>query len=129
MRVGNRARTVFAWVAVCALLLAACMPTLVRALSSGSEGQILCSSAAPSWATASVDGQRGAPLQVPPTQDLGEHCPWCSLDAVGLGLPPVPLLAVPRMAPHHGVPPWFLTAPRTRHAWALAQPRAPPLNS
>lgn len=55
-----------------------------------------------------------------------QHCPWCALQHQATALPPpdhvlwveAPFTAAP--------PPAFLRAPRTLHAWAPAQARAPP---
>jgi hypothetical protein len=55
-----------------------------------------------------------------------EHCPFCAPSAATLGMPPaqigLPLLAAGELE----LPPRFLQASHTLHAWRSAQPRAPP---
>jgi hypothetical protein len=55
-----------------------------------------------------------------------EHCPCCGAGLGAFALPPVvPALPVLSEA-GHPPPTLFLHAARTPHAWASAQPRAPP---
>jgi hypothetical protein len=55
-----------------------------------------------------------------------EHCPCCGAGLGACALPPV-LPALPVLALAGGpAPPLCLHAPRPPHAWASAQPRAPP---
>ena len=118
-----------AWVAVCALLLGALMPALMRMSPPNGEAawQAICSSVG----LQSVPTGGGGKLQgdTAPAQGgdpLGEHCPWCSLHTMALGLPPVSLQATPLLPLRHALPPLFLSAPYTLQVWTSAQPRAPP---
>lgn len=55
-----------------------------------------------------------------------EHCHWCT-PALGDAAPPPVLPAMPGFLPLPALlPAAFLHAPATAHAWASAQPRAPP---
>ena len=60
-------------------------------------------------------------------KQLTEHCPACTLQADGAALPPsdAPAWLPPELGT--ALPRLFLQAPRPLHAWASAQPRAPPL--
>jgi len=61
--------------------------------------------------------------------DVFERCAHCVLGAA----PVMPLPAVPVWQPAdlraQALPPLYLQAPHTLHAWACAQPRAPPVRS
>ncbi len=58
-----------------------------------------------------------------------EHCPFCKLGHDAPPLPPVPPARAQALPPGPWRPPLFLQAPRTLHAWASAQPRAPPASA
>lgn len=118
-----------AWVAVCALLLGALMPALMRMSPPGGETawQAICSSVGlQSAAPDGGDKLQGNTAPAPEGDPLGDHCPWCSLHTMALGLPPVSLLAMPLLTLRHVLPPLFLSSPYTLQAWTSAQPRAPP---
>lgn len=110
-----------------AILLASLAPTLSHALASGSGSNWIevCTIQGSKWVAADEDGSERAPASA----HTFDHCPYCSLHAPTLGLPPVAGLIL--LPPHraHELPTAFLAAPRTLHAWVSAQPRAPPLFS
>jgi hypothetical protein len=118
-----------AWIALVAMLAMALLPTLSHALAHARGG-------ASSWAeVCTPQGMRlvavSADDSLPggaPAQAAGhlEHCPLCALGADALApplsLPPALVLPLGRA----GLPPLFLQAPHTLHAWRSAQPRGPP---
>jgi hypothetical protein len=55
-------------------------------------------------------------------------CPSSHLGQPHLGLPPAPQASPLLSTLGFALPALFLAAPRTLHAWAPAQARAPPLN-
>lgn len=117
-------RQLATWVTLVALVLATLAPGMARALSFA-QGEL-----APWGQVCSVNDKltgkdSGTPAD--PVAHLLDHCPFCSLHSDELATPPAPpaLQGVPALA--HAVPLLFLQAPRPLHAWATAQPRAPPL--
>lgn len=110
-----------------AILLASLAPSLSLALASatGATWFEVCTTQGSRWIQAGEDGSERAPASA----HVLDHCPYCSLHAPTLGLPPASSLThLPRRLAHE-VPLAFLAAPRTLHAWVSAQPRAPPLFS
>ncbi len=119
------------WLALVAVLALALMPTLSHALTFARGDTV-------AWAevctpqglkVVAVDG-RDAEAPAAPVNIAAhlEHCPFCKLSSHdALPLPPaLPAVAEP-LPPGPFLPPLWLQAPRTLHAWASAQPRAPPL--
>jgi hypothetical protein len=115
------------WIAVLAILLSSLAPSLSHALASGagSNWVEICTTQGSKWIAAGEDGTERAPASA----HVLDHCPYCSLHAPTLGLPPVASLVHLPLRLAHEVPRAFLPAPRTQHAWVSAQPRAPPLFS
>lgn len=115
------------WIAVLAILLASLAPSLSHALASstGSNWVEICTTQGSKWIAAGEDGSERAPASA----HVLDHCPYCSLHAPTLGLPPAGSLTQLPLRLAHEVPRAFLAAPRTQHAWVSAQPRAPPLFS
>lgn len=127
MRTVRAHRRLTSWIAALAILLASLAPTLSHALASatGTNWIEICTTQGSRWIQAGDDGTERAPAFA----HLLEHCPYCSLHAPALGLPPVPALVHLPLQLSHAEPLAFLSAPRTLHAWVSAQPRAPPLSS
>lgn len=119
-------RRLACWLASLVVLLAALAPAVSQAM--GATGGVVCTPQGVKWVSgggADAGNSGGAPMAA----HVLEHCPFCSIHAPTLGLPPAPL-ALPPVAERAGEPPTaFLAAPRTLHAWVSAQPRAPPLFS
>ena len=128
MRFRGTAKTISSWLAIFALLLGCVAPTLTRAMPSGAgDGwRAICSSVGIRWVDPTGAATVGKSAPAPSPQQMGEHCPWCSLHTMALGLPPAPLPALPLLLLGHAVPQLFRAAPHTLHAWSSAQPRAPP---
>lgn len=116
-------RRLTTWVATLAVLLAALAPTVSFALGSrlGASWVEVCTVAGSKWVNAG-EGEPAAPA----ASHVFEHCHFCSIHTPAIGMPPAPLAQLPIVDAAAVVPPAFLTAPRTLHAWASAQPRAPP---
>ena len=121
LRVHRRLHT---WIAALAILLAAIAPSLSHALGTAETGSWfeICSSQGSKWI---ADDPDGSPL-APAAGHVLEHCPYCSMHAPALGLPPAPGLLPLRIEGHGEFPPTFYAAPHTLHAWVSARPRAPP---
>ncbi|NUZ07388.1 DUF2946 domain-containing protein [Piscinibacter koreensis] len=115
------------WIAVLAMLLGSLAPSVTYALGSsmGASWIEICTTQGSKWIRAGDDGSERAPGSAHPF----EHCPYCSLNTPALGMPPAAIAAHLPLRLAHEVPQAFLAAPRTLHAWASAQPRAPPLFS
>jgi hypothetical protein len=120
-------RRLTSWIAALAILLASLAPALSHALASatGSNWIEICTTQGSNWIQTSDDGSEGAPASA----HVLDHCPYCSLHAPTLGLPPASDLAQQPLRLSQEVPLAFLSAPHTLHAWVSAQPRAPPLFS
>ena len=112
------------WIAALAILLASLAPSLSHALASatGASWVEICTAQGAKWIQADEDGAEPAPASA----NVLEHCPYCSLQAPTLGLPPATGWSQPPLRLAQELPLAFLAAPRTLHAWLSAQPRAPP---
>lgn len=127
MRARRTHRRLTTWIAALAILLASLAPAMSHALASaaGTLWVEVCTSQGAKWIQAGEDGTERAPASA----HLLEHCPYCTLHAPALGLPPAAPSAHLPLPLSHAVPLAFLSAPRTLHVWVRAQPRAPPLFS
>lgn len=110
-------------IAMLAVFGIAFAPTVSHALAASAPGNPwaeVCSVAGGTAAQASPDSGRPAAHF--------DHCPLCGLAAAA---PPLPAAAAAwHLAPGEALPaPLFLPAPHTLHAWAVVQPRAPPITS
>ncbi len=114
-------RVISAWFAVVALLVAALAPALSHAVSARAA-------ISASDVCRVDDSVRGDATPAPHGgAHPFEHCPYCTLHADGVALPPAaPAGSTLRLDLGDGLPVAFLAAPRTLHAWVSAQPRAPP---
>ncbi len=112
--------------AVLAMLVVALGPllTLARGGVPTPTWTEVCTAQGARWVAA--DGEAATPdLPGGMTHPL-QHCPWCSLQFQALALPPVPSLLQVAEPFTQALPQAYLRAPRTLHAWASAQARAPP---
>lgn len=112
------------WLGVLAILAALLGPSFSAALASASGGEWveICTSQGARW----VQPDEGVPDPSPASAHTPGHCPYCSLHAPVLGLPPATgtLQAPKQVAPP--VPRPCRPAPRTLDIGVGAQPRAPP---
>ena len=125
MRLGRSTRRLVSWIACLAILVGALAPAVSPALQppGGSTWVEVCSALGAKLVKVADDSSSA------PAGPLLEHCPYCSLHASDLALPPAALPVPVFIATHAGPPERFFTAPRTPFAWAAALPRAPPLES
>jgi hypothetical protein len=109
----------FALVAMAALVL---LPALGQAFAkSGGGFAEVCTPQGMKWVA--VDEGGNAPGSA--STHL-EHCPWC-VPGTAAAPPPADAARAPAPAPGTTLPPRFLQAPRTPHAWAAPRPRGPPV--
>lgn len=127
MRAFRAHRRLTTWLAALAILFAALAPSLSHALASasGSDWIEVCTIQGSKWIATGEDGSERGPASA----HVLDHCPYCSVHAPTLGLPPANDSVQPPSRRAHEVPLAFLAAPRTLHAWVSAQPRAPPVFS
>ncbi|GGY01298.1 DUF2946 domain-containing protein [Massilia dura] len=116
-------RTCFTWLAFAAILAAALMPSVSRALASDRVANMMMAEiCAPS-------GMSYADMQAPPgDQHFGhmDDCAYCRLQADTPVLPAVIAMIEPgRIAAVR--PPLFYLSPAPLFAWTAARPRGPPL--
>jgi len=122
-------RRLASWIALLALVLGALAPTVSRAMAWAASDTlpfgVVCSADPGAWAPSTGTAEQGAGLH---HSSVFEHCPFCSIHAPDLALPPMAAVTLPLQGLAAAEPDLFLRAPRTLHAWASAQPRAPPLS-
>ena len=130
LRQSGSVRWMGIWLTIASVLLMNLLPTLSRLGASArvTEWVELCRGNATVWvnladATSKPDDKRSVPAS---PDHLFKHCPFCSIH-VDMDVPVTPVLRVPLMSAWRAfLPAAFLQAPRTLHAWRVAQPRAPP---
>ncbi|WBS01528.1 DUF2946 domain-containing protein [Pseudoduganella sp. SL102] len=115
-------RTCFTWLALAAILAAALLPSVSRALASDRIGNIMMAEiCAPS-------GMSYAGMQAPDDQSIGhmDDCAYCRFQADTPALPAMAFLVGPGgiAAPR---PHLFYHSPTPLFAWTDAKPRGPPL--
>ena len=123
MRLHRTHKRATTWIAILAVLMMALAPLISQAAGAERAWQEICGTNGSRWVQA--DGSAPAkPTDTSAAHHL-DHCPYCSVHASALGMPPAPL-AVLAASRYLEMPPAFLAAPRTLHAWRTAQPRGPP---
>lgn len=116
------------WLATLALLLAALAPSISMALDPGnSRWAEICTATGSKWVA--DDGSIADTAPVPAGAHTFEHCPYCSLHASTLAMPPASVAIVPPAQAGCPVAVADPAVPRPRPAWVSAPPRAPPLAS
>lgn len=117
------------WIALLALVLGALAPTVSRAMAWAASDAlpfgVVCSANPDARTQGTAPGDAGDGAH---HASVFEHCPFCSIHAPDLALPSAESIALPLQGLAAAEPQLFLRAPRTLHAWASAQPRAPPLS-
>lgn len=128
MQLSRATRTLASWVAILAVLMAALAPAVSHALGtrSASSWVEICTAQGATWVqpAALADDDSSAPAAA----HTLDHCPYCSIHADTIGVPPASSGHLPDTALAHAPPAAFLAAPRTLHAWRSAQPRGPPFS-
>ena len=116
------------WLALVVMLALALLPTVSHALALQRGGSAWVEVCTPQgMKLVAVDGSEApAPLQA---AGHLEHCPACVLQHIDAAPPPTPPALLPLPLEAAAVPPLFLHAPHTLHAWRTAQPRGPPTRS
>ena len=126
MQFRRATRALSLWFAVAAVLIAALVPAISRALGTGTSATWVqvCSSAGSKW----VEPGSGAgdTPSVPGSGALLEHCPYCSLHASAMAVGPVSVGLFTPLSLGHEFPVARLAARRPAHAWLTPQPRGPP---
>ncbi len=127
MRLSIATKQVLTWLACLAVLFGALAPAVSHALQGGAGDPLrdICS-ASPA---ASSDGTSGKPAPGGEIPFSMQHCPYCTLHAPDLAPAPATCGTVILADLAIDPPALFLVAPRTLHAWASANPRAPPLHA
>ncbi len=124
MHLRRRSQRFSTWLALLAMLWMAFAPLASQALGAKqSQAWIeICGASGAKW----IKADPGAPEQQPqPGAHPLDHCPYCSVHASALGMPPAALAPLV-LSVSQEMPLAFLAAPRTLHAWRSAQPRGPP---
>jgi hypothetical protein len=127
-------RQLATWFAMLAILMASLAPSVSHALGLTRDASWIevCSAQGARWVkgdssdSISNESESGS---VPAAAHLLDHCPYCSVHMPAWGLPPAHEVAPLALGLEDKLPPAFLAARRTPHAWVTAQPRAPPLFS
>ena len=117
-----------AWIAFCAILLAALAPSISHALASHqTEPAMLEICTMDGSKMIQVDDhQNPEPSHHQQSFDHFEHCPFCKTNSVATGLPATTALFVATIAQRATFPALFYQAPSGLYVWTAASPRAPP---
>ncbi|HEX7647463.1 MAG TPA: DUF2946 domain-containing protein [Noviherbaspirillum sp.] len=113
-----------------AILFAALAPSISHALASAGK-------LSPIWAEiCSAEGTKvyksddaGGAAQEKNSSAAFEHCPYCTLHAGFVGLPPTAGFTLPVFSASFPHPSLFYQAPRPLFIWAAAQSCAPPASA
>jgi hypothetical protein len=129
MLTSARHRRVTAWIAMIAMLAFALVPTLSRAMAFADDSGRWAEVCTPQGMKLVQLADDGNPDSTAPQALSVDHCGFCSLTTDGAALLPASATLPSLQPPASALPAAFLHAPRTLHAWASAQPRAPPARS
>ena len=121
-------RSFAAWIACCAILLAALAPAISHAFASldGHQAWVeICTAQGNKLIQVGPEHnpESSAPQQHP---DHFEHCPFCTPNNVAAGLPPSADLVIATIEHHRIFPDLFYQAPQGLFVWTPASSRAPP---
>ena len=121
------ARSFATKMAVFAILLGTLMPAVSHLLrAGGSDGWVeVCTSLGSKWVSTDSSESSGS-QQAPSVLHALEHCPYCSLHAGALGLPPEQATVALQPVLRPEIARRFLAAPHAQITWIAGQPRAPP---
>ncbi|WP_420475484.1 DUF2946 domain-containing protein [Noviherbaspirillum sp. ST9] len=124
-----RIRHLSAWIACCAVLLAALAPTVSRMLAAAcnppSYQLDIC--ATPHTLSAADEDHTAHHSSAPAKKELHlDHCPFCLTHAGSFGLVPTGGLILPDASSVALLPPLFYQSPHPLFVWATPPSRAPP---
>lgn len=120
------------WIAIFVVWFASLAPTVSHALYTAGDAGVgaICSSSGVLWTgVEAVDDSGREPSGSPASRsELGDlaHCAFCICQGHDSLLPSEPLVVRLPDPLRFEVPRLYLRAKHTLHAWASAQPRAPP---
>jgi len=120
-----------AWIACCAILLAALAPAISHAFVSHEKSQAwieICTAQGIKLVQVGAEHSPEAPEPQPPV-DHFEHCPFCNPSNVANGLPPGADIVFATIEYHRVFPALFYQAPEGLFVWTPAASRAPPVLS
>lgn len=119
---GIATKKILTWFACLAILFGALAPTVAQVHQARVGDPLLdiCSA---------TGIGADAPAKSGPGTLAKQHCPFCTLQLPDLAPAPASCGSVLVTELPAGPPALFLLAPRTLHAWAHANPRAPPQRS
>jgi hypothetical protein len=115
----------FLWMATFAVLFGALAPAVSVALQGvGTPGwDLICTAQTEQWGAAAPE--LGTRKSAPSRVHAVEHCPYCSVHAAALGMPPSGSL--PSDIPFtHAKHSYYVAAAPTRRLWSYALSRGPP---
>ncbi|NMG75541.1 DUF2946 domain-containing protein [Aromatoleum diolicum] len=130
MQIRRTTRSLTAWIALFAILLAAIGPALSHTLSLLGDGAgwvEVCTVAGTKLVAVDGSGEKGKAGDV----DLfpSERCAFCSTHVAVPALPSVGVMPFVLKSSSAEFPSLYFHAPRPMFAWAAAHPRAPPVLS
>jgi hypothetical protein len=131
MRISPAMQRFAAWIACCAVLLAALAPAISHALASHDVAQAwmeICTTEGEK--TIQVAAEQSPESSTPKQHnDHFEHCPFCNTNNVATGLPPGVDIVLATIEHYRVFPALFYQAPQGLFVWTPASSRAPPVVS
>lgn len=124
-----------AWIACCAVLLAALAPAISHALVPHDKPQAwieICTAQGIKFIQVAAEQSPDTPEPQPQPQlhtDHFEHCPFCNPNHVANGLPPGVDIVFATIEHRRVFPALFYQAPQGLFVWTPAASRAPPVLS
>jgi len=120
------------WIACFAILMASLAPSISHAVAAAKNvpnaWMEICTVTGIKMVMLDAEQNSQIPAPVEKAMHL-EHCAFCLNHAVSTGMPPSPDFVMPLVAGDHVLPSLFYQSSRPLFAWAVAQPRAPPVFS
>ncbi len=114
-------KKILTWLACVAVLFGALAPAVSHALQARAANALLDICSATRFSVDASPTGKSTPGGLPMP-----YCPYCTLHALDLAPAPASCGTVRITERSAGPPALFLVAPHTLHAWASANPRAPP---
>jgi hypothetical protein len=134
MKMSHAMHRLTSWIAICAILMAALAPTISHAIAAASDAPNnwieICSVNGSKLVNIGDEiGNNHQPQEPVNYSTHFEHCPFCMMHAISLGMPPSAEFKLPVLQGSSLTPSLFFQAPRPLFAWTKSQPRAPPFFS